>query len=48
MRHGRGDRGMDSVRGRGRGHPRIVIDPSDSTDGGPPPYRSICETDATG
>ena len=48
MGHGRGDRGMGSVRGRDRGHPRIVIDPSDSTDGGPPPYRSSCKTDATG
>ena len=48
MGNGRGDRGMGSVRGRGRGHPGIVIDLSDSTDGGPPPYRSSCETDATG
>ena len=47
MGHGRGDRGMGSVRGRGS-HPRIVIDPSNSTDSGPPPYRSSCETDATG
>ena len=33
----------------GIGVPRIVIDPSDNTDDGPPPYRTkSSEADATG